>query len=310
MRVRLAFVAPLLLIAGAVRAQTPEQQIPKELALALIPYGGTDGGEIIVGKLPPDLASIFTVPAGARVLGSFVSLTYGQAVIAIPGRADSAMSFARRTLTDHGWVPRERTAFRMGGLQYSPEMAQPTTYCKKDTANLPDAITIASQFHGPMTLLRLTRTAGTSICDPTLMSSGGVAAFGTGRGTAVGALSPRAEFVQSQMREMPLASVPPLYAPGDYRMSQRCFQQSDFPRGEETQTQPVRTELSQAEVLAHYGRQLDSAGWKPMSGAASTLSGTWSNATTGQEVTISIAPMHNAAGCYQVMLRATPRSSK
>jgi hypothetical protein len=75
------------------------------------------------------------------------------------------------------------------------------------------------------------------------------------------------------------------------------------------QTQPLRTELSLPEILAHYGKQLDSAGWKPMSVRGESTSGTWTNAATGQDVTITIAKMSNMTGCYDVSLRATARRS-
>src|SRR5205823_11241843 len=44
----------LVLIALPSSPVPAQEQIPRELALALIPYGGTDGGEIIVGQIPPD----------------------------------------------------------------------------------------------------------------------------------------------------------------------------------------------------------------------------------------------------------------
>src|SRR6266550_7781090 len=146
------------------RAQ--QDQIPKELALALIPYGGADGGEIIVGQVPPDLATTFALPPAGRVLGSFVSLSYIQIVMAFPGTADSAQAFASRSLTEHGWVARERSISRMGGLQYVPRGTVPMTFCKTAAAGMSDAMTISTQFHGTgVTLLRLTRNAGSPACN-------------------------------------------------------------------------------------------------------------------------------------------------
>jgi hypothetical protein len=79
--------------------------------------------------------------------------------------------------------------------------------------------------------------------------------------------------------------------------------------GAETQSQPLRTELSPQEILAHYGRQLDSAGWKPMNSDASSVAGTWTNATNGQEVMITVTKVPTQAGCYDISLRATARQS-
>lgn len=65
-----------LVIALAPSLVPAQEQIPRELALALIPYGGSDGGEIIVGQIPPDLATVFTLPAGgASSAASSVSAT-------------------------------------------------------------------------------------------------------------------------------------------------------------------------------------------------------------------------------------------
>jgi len=77
----------------------------------------------------------------------------------------------------------------------------------------------------------------------------------------------------------------------------------------ESQEQPLRTELSPQEILAHYGRQLDSAGWKPVTGTPTSVAGTWADATNGQEVTISVTKLPAQSGCYQVTLRATARRS-
>ena len=87
----------LLAVASSAAGAQQTDQIPKELALALIPYGASDGGEIIVGQMPPDLATTFTLPPGGQVLGSFVSLSYMQVVMTLPGGLDSASAFARRS---------------------------------------------------------------------------------------------------------------------------------------------------------------------------------------------------------------------
>jgi hypothetical protein len=298
MRIRFQTIAAFLaLCSGIARAQDP--QIPRELALALIPYGGTDGGEIIVGQLPPDIAATFDVPPGARVLGSFVSLTYAQVVMTIAARADSALSFAKRSLTEHGWTPRMPPRPPMGGLQYgSRPTTTPSTFCRSGS---PDAMTVSAQFHGPVTLLRLTRNTGSSICDPTVTTR-----ITTGSGPLVSA--ERLESIDARMAQMPLASVPPLYAPSDFRLSQTC-RANGMPMGLESQEQPLKTEMSPSDVLAYYGKQLDSAGWKPTTPDAATVSGSWSNPQTGQQVRIDVAKNPAATGCYDVSLHVTPRRS-
>jgi hypothetical protein len=285
---------------GTARAQQSDQ-IPRELALALIPFGGTDGGEIIVGQIPADLASTFTLPPSGRVLGSFVSLTVTQVVMTLPTTADSASAFARRSLEAHGWTARVMPTMQRGGLQYgSPRSSMPSIYCKGDS---PDAISIATQFHGQSTLLRLTRNTGSSICDATRLS--GVLSSSATFGTATGTIQ-RSMTVDQRMAEMPMASVPPLWSPGDVRASQVC--RSFNGMNTESQSQPLRTELSPQEILAHYGRQLDSAGRKTTN-SRSNAAGTWANPKDGQEVTVEITKLPTQAGCYEVTLTATARRS-
>jgi hypothetical protein len=297
----LAVVVLSVAIPWSVGAQ--QDPIPRELALALIPYGGSDGGEIIVGQIPTDLATTFTLPAGGRVLGSFVSLTYMQVVMTLPGGLDSADAFARRSLASHGWVARALPSIRMGGLQYgSPRSARPSVYCKPGAS---DAITISTQFHGQTTLLRLTRNTGSGICDETRLSGGAITSFSTS--ASGGLVAQRIEPLDPRLAQMPIASVPPLWSPGDPRASQVCRPRGAM--GAETQSQPLRTELSPQEILAHYGRQLDSAGWKPMNSDASSVAGTWTNATNGQEVMITVTKVPTQAGCYDISLRATARQS-
>jgi hypothetical protein len=57
--------------------------------------------------------------------------------------------------------------------------------------------------------------------------------------------------------------------------------------------------------LTHYGKQLDSAGWKSVGSERASASGTWRNEKTGQEVTITVSQLPNRTGCYEVSLRAT-----
>ena len=290
-----------LLMAFAPSLVPAQEQIPKELALALIPFGGTDGGEIIVGQIPPDLATVFTLPAGGRVLGSFVSLNYTQVVMTLPGNLDSAAAFARRSLVEHGWTPRPMPMMRMGGLQYgSQRNSLPATYCKSGS---PDAISIATQFHGQTTLLRLTRNTGSSMCDEARSSGIATSSFST----STGITGTPFVTIEQRMAAMPMASVPPLWSPGDVRASQVC--RSPNGMGGESQEQPLRTEMSPQEILAHYGRQLDSAGWKPVTGTPASVAGTWENTAIGQEVTINVTKLPSQGGCYEVSLRATPRRS-
>lgn len=274
-----------LAVAAPVFAQTNEQ-IPKDLALALLPAGGTEGGEIIVGKMPVDLTSLLTLPAGAHVLGSFVNTAYAHAVLTLPYRTDSALAVVRRSLTEHGFTTRSAAPPQMGGLQYGPAGGMyPNSFCK---AGDPTSLSLSGQFYGPsVTLIHLTRSVNSTICD-----------------------QQRTETIRSQaMENYPFSSVPPLWSPGDYRVAtQRCRRNTSGGSGDASQNQPLLTDLSLNEILAYYGKQLDSAGWKSASSDTDRVSKTWTKVigTRGtQEVTIAISRVASLSGCYDVVLHAT-----
>jgi hypothetical protein len=285
MRARGALIVTLLAFAAATSALPQTQdQIPKELALALMPFGMADGGEIIVGQMPPDFSAVLTLPASARVLGSFVSMAFAQTVVTLPLRTDSALATVRRSLTEHGWTTRSAMPPTTGGLQFGPAGGiYQNTFCKTGD---PSALTISAQFYGPSTsLVHLTRNINSGTCDQMM----------------------RAEVRQQMTQDFPLATVPPLWTPGDYRISSlRCRRQNTM--NDQSQNQPLMTDLSPTEVLAYFGRQLDSAGWKSSSNEAERVSKTWSKAigTRGtQEVTITVTKTASQNGCFDVSLRAT-----
>src|SRR5262245_793328 len=137
--------------AGAQERTPAPEMVPKELALALI-ASAAEGGDILVGAMPTDLARDFPLPKGARVLGSLITTGYVQVAIAIPGAADSALSYARRTLLEHGWLAPDPMQPRTGGLQYAPPAQLPRYFCRPGSVP-PDGISVATGFYGPTTTL-------------------------------------------------------------------------------------------------------------------------------------------------------------
>ena len=258
--------------------------VPKELALALV-RGASDGGDILVGAMPPDLAADLPTPPGGRVLGSFVSASYVQVVIAMPGTADSALAYARRSLLQHGWQGWQPPSDPEGGLRFQPSASEaPTRFCRTGSMQ-PDALTVSASFYGYNTsLLRLTRTAS-GMCDP----------------------STRMQAAQSRagMMRMPFADVPPLYAPSGPGAAFAACRSSGGFRGRSSQSQPVQSTMAASEILTHYGRQLDSAGWRSRKDAnTATAAGQWMKVDSAgtREVTITVSAIAARTGCYNVEL--------
>ena len=283
-RLLLGFVLALPRVGPVVPAVLAAQDVvPKELALALIRWG-QDGGDILVGAVPRDLVNDLPTPRGGRVLGSFVSPSFVQVVIALPGSTDSALAYARRTLVQHGWRVWQPPAER-GGLQYRPEGESPqTTLCRVGSTR-PDGLTIRAAFYGAGTsLLRLTRTES-MMCDESA----------SGEGASM----------RSSIVRFPFSDVPPLFGPAGARAGIASCRPSSTFRGSSSQSLPLRTPMRASEILAHYGRQLDSAGWKPLLVPdGSSAAGSWTKADSlgPRAVTITIAPMTKQSGCYNVNL--------
>jgi hypothetical protein len=168
-------------------------------------------------------------------------------------------------------------------------------FCKPDS---PEGVSITADFHGPSTaLLRLTKNSAMGICEQ------------LSRGSSPSSLE-RVGFFDMKTRESPMESVPPLWAPGDANAAIICRDQTFNSASSSGQRQEVHTDLSTQAVLDHFGRQMDSAGWKPLGASGSTLASTWTQTMPDgglHEVTITVSKNPAQPGCYTVELRAELR---
>lgn len=273
----LATASPVLPRGSTALAQ---EVIPRDLALALVRFG-QDGGDILVGSAPADLAQDLPVPPGGRILGSFVGPSYVQVVITFPGRTDSALAFARRALVARGWHSWEPPVEQRGGLTSRTSPMMPDTFCRAGE----DGLTITASFYGSTTsLLRVTRSMN-GMCSASM----------------------RAEAARSRIGMMasPFTTVPTLSPPAESDNAwNACRGPSTGFHGSASQgSQPVRSTMSASEVLTHFGRQLESAGWSAGRGTESVV-GKWtkSDSLGTREVTLTVSAMPNRAGCYNVEL--------
>ena len=262
-----------------------QEVVPKELALALA-RSSQEGGDILVGSAPSNLSQDLPVPPGGRILGSYVSPSYVQIVMTFPGRTDSALAFVRRALVDRGWLGWQPPVVERGGLTFRRPSTMPTTFCRTSGVS-PEGLTINASFYGPNTsMLRVTHFMS-GMCEG----------------------NTRAEVMRSQMGSMqsPFSSVPPLYPPEEAENSvAACRGSSSGSRFASSQGgMPMRSTMSASELLAHFGRQLDSAGWNAARGTETVRAvGQWtkSDSLGTRAVTLTVSGMPNRAGCYNVDL--------
>lgn len=111
----------------------------------------------------------------------------------------------------------------------------------------------------------------------------------------------------------PFGEVPPLWSPGDPMTSMRaCRQVGPGFTSSATQQQELKTDLTAQQILAYYGKQLDSAGWKTASAPNESASGMWMNSQgrdTSTELTLTVTRMP-VANCFEIQLRTSQQGTR
>lgn len=235
-------LAGLLALAVApVGAQAPERQpdsIPSELAVALVssdwdPFGG--GVPLfVVGRAPARFPAALVPPPPARVVGGMWTGASGSIVVAYPER-DSAIARARQALLAAGWsppAPMERSGF-VSTVTYGDDRA----LCRP----------------GEAAMLRPARVA----------DGAGVRITWIGDDERTMCSRRHREPPEPFRRalELPLLVPPP---GADVRGSGTGGGTNGFDAHA-----TLEGTLATADLVAHYGRQLEAAGWKGQSLAAS-----------------------------------------
>jgi hypothetical protein len=297
-----AFLAVCAMHVTQARRSASAQQpnvAPDELTQAILRYAFRyDGGNVrlLVGRVPEDLGPNFYAPPGTRVLGSAV-MGSGVLVLAKSSAApESLRALYTRALEPRGWKPLEMTR-RVGFVDAAVDL--PLVLCRE-----------GAQLHvqhvrriGEANDLFLNYRDGAGSCE-------------------------QQRPVFRAARE-PL--LPTLYAPpgGRAQASRRCFSQTGSMTGSmrasatvaagsmgtstmETGT-TVAADMSAEDVLRHYGRQLESDGWRPSADPGrSGTAGAWTRAdgTGTTEVRLQVRETGLAGSrCYEVQMTVstTPR---
>ena len=252
---------------NATLAQGSDQRsIPRDLAAAFVHmYVANDTNTVIdfaPDSIPTAVASLVAIPPGARLLGtvSVGKTAYVLGTSSAP--ADSVLAWYARQAAQHHWsaeaLVRAAGNPMAGGFRPAPP-ARPTMFCADGTG-----LDVAAKTFDGLTTFRVRVSPNGIPC--------------TLPAIAFRPIAPR-------------SPLPILYNPPNATVSGSCFSTG---ARQATQTQLV-VEMTPAELLQHYARQLETQGWSPMQGEFPMVTQTWSRRdSTGvtelATLTIGVAP--------------------
>ena len=252
-----------LVFPSAVDAQAPNEAIPREVVMSILRnYDGPGSPEIVVtNQLPPDLAARVSLPPGARVI-AILPGTVTQVIGSVRGSPDSIRMWFMDEFERRGFVPRV-SAFE-GAFRPAERAPSGSGYCSGG-----ELYTVSAESRPGGMVEFVLRRHQYSECSPP---------------------SPRIEMstgTGSSTRGYGAPPLPLLYHPQSAETSTRCL--LAMADGSERSTgAAVSTSLAADRLLAHYGRQLETAGWvrEPFAGAV----GSWARKdSTGRDVRVHLS---------------------
>jgi hypothetical protein len=282
----IAATAALVARPGAGSTQEAPDLIPRNVVLAILrnmpmPSMAPNEPAITLGdRLPDNLLNKVSLPAGAHVIATLESWSQTDVIGTAPGSPDSVRAwfgseFERRKYEPQS-SPGYRQAFRpaernvMGG--FCGAGAYFTVLVRQRPGGLSEFVLHAQQ-------------RGT--CGQTNLAVPG----------AVGNWS--------SSGENPPA-LPLLVNPKTAEVVPRCEQQG-YGQSSSTTRAPLSTTSSADQLLTHYGKQLDSAGWKREMAFAAAV-GTWTRRDTAgrdMRVQLTILPAAANSDCRIVTMTST-----
>jgi len=246
--------------AGATQRPTPAESSLRDLIEALLPRAAGGGTvRLLPGQMPPDLPFEVPLPPGSRLVGTIIrtgdgrdtstEMTIAQVATTeiafdAPGSPEELLVFFDRALSAQGWHNIHYQDLNNGFL--SNQAARSRSYCS-DESDHAVGLTINPGQPGPNDVrLQVSQARTFSPCaEP--WRSGGAAA-----------LSPGGGFTEP---------FPSLYAPTGARLGVGD-RSSAYGGGGGQHQIAIEIPLSVADLAAHYGGQLETAGWKHQAGDA------------------------------------------
>lgn len=232
-------IVPSLAFAQRVATSSDSTAIPRELALALISSGpGMSPNALLVGKAPDDIPPDL-IPPGTEILGSVTQFDQRIIVLAMKQSPDSAIGAMEARLVAAGWkeppaAPQVSRAGFVGADAFSSIGGRPDVVCRED-----EVVMLSSMYR---------------------RSGGSILKVSYSKGQRYNSCNVRREAYRSPYDDAP---VPTLRAPvGSISRGNGMGGSSD---GEVNLTTKLGTRLKPAEVVAHYDKQMVSAGWTSVS---------------------------------------------
>lgn len=264
-----------LLCAAPAWAQSDTSVISKEFAAILL-RTVSDGPTLntrptLVSSLPPNLASQVSAPPGGRILGAALWQTSADIVGTAPNTVDAVRTWFAQDFAKRGYTPAtNEAAARFGGFR-EPVTGLPIGYCGNNayyTMNVRARDAAITEFR-----IRIAPNFGPCVSNRTNVAS----------------ISPSG-------RGAPLLVNP--------AVSERATRCSFMGPGFASTEAGFVTSMEPTAIIAHYGKQLDSLGWKQVFPAPASSMWTKADSTGRQIITvISVQTILGAPECRSAGMR-------
>jgi hypothetical protein len=268
--------------AQSVRSAAPDS-LPRELVEALLrPYLGfytPNGATFVVGRVPESLAPFLFVPPGARVLGGIESANNTIVVLSVSTSVEDLRASYRREQLRLGWTPPSPGGSR-GGFVSAPGTGQEGNSL------------VFCHIGQSVQIVPYPSAAGSLLVTASVQSYSGLC----GNQNQVRFLSTSASGLE----------LPVLLNPDGAGMnSPTCFAASLNSGSGNNTSERLQTNLSPAQLIEHFSRQLSDSGWGVSSSSAS-IRRSWTrpdSAGLSREVTLTITPS-SVNGCTDITMQA------
>jgi hypothetical protein len=266
--------------AQSARSATPDL-LPRELVEALLrPYLGLytgSGATFAVGRVPESLAPYLFVPPGARVLGGIESPSNTIVVLSVSTSVEDLRASYRREQLRLGWTPPSPGGSR-GGFVPAPGTGQEGNSL------------VFCHIGQSLQIVPYPSTAGSLLVTATVQTYSGLC------GNQVRFMSTSPSGIE----------LPVLLNPDGAGMnSPTCYASNLSSMGGNNTSERLQTNLSPAQLIDHFSRQLSDSGWG-VSATNASIRRSWTRPDSGgmsREVTLTITPSQ-VNGCMDVSMQA------